>query len=278
MEREKRLLFKNLQEVELKEFSLQFKDEMIKDFKEIFDELPQVALNEFNFITDLMRNNLYGYVYFLHNKLTDLVKIGYTSDLTRRMSDIKEIYQNYVGINPDFELYGLIYASNYIIKKLEKSIHEYYDEYRKYGEWFKVSFDQILIDWFSNTNFITINNVIVNIDDYYEWEYFKNVEKEYNFSWQEIAKFIEYKYNIALPIKENGLSTLFSENNKMFKIYSHYMNNKKGLSCKLIKYKNNKPIVRTYTFGNMNNKYYSILDLKRENFKREDVIKALEII
>ena len=67
-------------------------------------------------------------VYFLHNRLSGLTKIGYTNDLHRRYSEIT----NNIGSKPE-----LIYIDvTPQARKLEEFFHKKFSEFRREGEWF----------------------------------------------------------------------------------------------------------------------------------------------
>ena len=49
----------------------------------------------------LKEKDNFNCVYFIRNKYTNLVKIGSTTDIVRRFSELNSLYKNYLGVNAD---------------------------------------------------------------------------------------------------------------------------------------------------------------------------------
>lgn len=73
----------------------------------------------------------------MRNKYNGLIKIGYTSNITNRLKEIKSICKNYLGENDAIELLGLIDTSFIKPVEFEHFLHKRYKEYNTFGEWFK---------------------------------------------------------------------------------------------------------------------------------------------
>tara|TARA_R110002072_G_C7795090_1_gene521199 strand:- start:58 stop:741 length:684 start_codon:yes stop_codon:yes gene_type:complete len=90
-----------------------------------------------------------GYVYFIAgNENYELIKIGYSINLDKRIKQFKTGFSNGVF------LVGYFYCEDFI--DLEKKLHNKYQSKRKTGEWFKLDKNKV-VD-FINTN----KGVIVN--------------------------------------------------------------------------------------------------------------------
>jgi hypothetical protein len=71
-----------------------------------------------------------GYVYFIKNKTSGLIKIGRTRDIERRVTIFTRLFSFPIELIQHFK------TLNY--EKIEKSFHTFYKSKRKYGEWFKL--------------------------------------------------------------------------------------------------------------------------------------------
>ncbi len=77
----------------------------------------------------------WGFVYFMENRATGLVKIGRTRSLERRVGDVDCAK----GTTPGERAYlGWIKVSADRAAKLEAAMHKRFDQYRKDGEWFQI--------------------------------------------------------------------------------------------------------------------------------------------
>jgi hypothetical protein len=75
-----------------------------------------------------------GYVYFLRSEKSSYVKIGKSKDIDKR---VKQLECNVGKIN----ILGFIYSEDYDL--IEKSLHSTFKDFRKYGEWFDLSFNDV---------------------------------------------------------------------------------------------------------------------------------------
>jgi hypothetical protein len=71
-----------------------------------------------------------GYVYFIQNKTSGLIKIGRTRDIERRVAIFTRLFSFPIDLIQHFK------TLNY--EMIEKSFHTFYKSKRKYGEWFKL--------------------------------------------------------------------------------------------------------------------------------------------
>lgn len=95
-----------------------------------------------------------GYVYIIKNgSKGNMYKIGCASDLDKRLNSYKTSFENGVF------LCGFIETNEYYF--LEKEIHNSFKEKRKTGEWFKLSFEDLL-SIKDNYDFVTKNNFLDN--------------------------------------------------------------------------------------------------------------------
>lgn len=76
-------------------------------------------------------------VYFIGNQSHKWVKIGYTKSLGKRIGDIQ------VGCPFPVEVLRVINSDGDNVRKLEKSLHRKFRDYRMNGEWFRLS-DEIM--------------------------------------------------------------------------------------------------------------------------------------
>ena len=80
-------------------------------------------------------------LYLLHNPVTDLVKVGITSDLRRRMRDLERAGGVRLVI-----FAALMSTDRRSVAKWESAIHARYAEQREQGEWFRIS-GPLLAEW-----------------------------------------------------------------------------------------------------------------------------------
>lgn len=78
-------------------------------------------------------------VYFLKSKVTGLVKIGCSTNVHRRVHEIRA----YAG-DQDLEFSGFIWASQ--PRVLEASIHRELQGFREHGEWFRIDAETTIKD------------------------------------------------------------------------------------------------------------------------------------
>jgi len=195
------------------------------------------------------------------------------------MSQFIQLYQNYVGITPKLKLVGVIFLSEFILKNLEKDIHDFYKEFRKYGEWFDVSIEMVLQDWFFSCEFDFIENTCFIVEDEYEYEYFEDVNRNYNFNNSEIFEFIKSKYDIDFN-KYNFDVISYSLNhknpNRLYQLSKTNEENHIGFECVILSFNDERDnfAQRVYRYGKEGDIFYSIKSLKQKYFNKDDIIKA----
>jgi hypothetical protein len=77
-----------------------------------------------------------GYVYFIGLGKSNVVKIGYSYNLIKRLESFKTVFRN------QLYLYGYIYTEDFRDK--ENELHKKFFEFRTSGEWFKLNRSQII--------------------------------------------------------------------------------------------------------------------------------------
>lgn len=137
-------------------------------------------------------------VYFIRNKYTGYVKIGKTTDLRRRFKEIQNGF-HFLGLDTHELILEAIAYCPYGVdnSKVETYYHQLFKDYRKNGEWFDVSYDQLM-----NTLIIdyVINGVFVTVEDV-----------------------LDYKPDYDFKVVESDVETLRNkEKNELIKKYEHY--------------------------------------------------------
>lgn len=141
--------------------------------------------------------NKKGYVYFIKNGVkSNMVKIGFSFDLDKRLSSYKTSFSEKVF------LIGYIESEQYI--NIEKEIHSYFSEKRKKGEWFELnSFD-----------FLEIKNMydFESVNNFYDKDFKSLNKKEDVLLYSNYIKFVD-------ELKKNeyyNVSDLMIDFNKKF--------------------------------------------------------------
>lgn len=114
------------------------------------DMIEYVGKEEFDEYYSIEKIKSMGkaYVYILHNKDTGLYKIGCTKDLEKRLKQIKNTFKNTLGVEHQLDFFAVVECYNGWEFKIEKLLHNGFDEYRKFGEWFDLNKDKYLYDTF----------------------------------------------------------------------------------------------------------------------------------
>lgn len=186
----------------------------------------QVSLEIYN-----INSQKNGMVYFIKNgKKSNLYKIGCSFDLDKRLKSYKTSFESGVFV------LGLINASDCFV--LEKEIHQTFREKRVNGEWFKLSFEDVLY-----------------LKEVYEVEFFNNFYKN---SVSQINK-TDFQLNsnpkiidLAKNLKPDTI--YYTEN--LFSIYKKKYGNEYKTSS---------------WFGRDLNKCLKILGIKRKNLNKDGV-------
>ena len=166
-------------------------DEIIKseDFKKIVENivnnkltyydwlqnnLPVMSVGEFTFSKKYVLNYFYhcmlmdesndeNVVYFIRNEYTGLLKIGKTNNLSRRITEIERCF-NFLGLDTQKLVIEAISYCPFGINngKVETFYHNLFKEKRKNGEWFDVSYEELMNTLYCD---YIINGVIVAVEN-----------------------------------------------------------------------------------------------------------------
>ena len=156
-------------------------------------------------------------VYFIRNKYNGLLKIGKTNDLQRRINEIESCF-NFLGLDTNELAVEAISYCPYGMNngKVETYYHNLFKEKRKIGEWFDVSYDELLDSLFVN---YIINGVLVTVEDTY---YFPNgvkklklAENDYKLLKKEVTNELKEKVSKQLGILNTDISNIFNINNNI---------------------------------------------------------------
>lgn len=155
-----------LGEMATMQLMLKYSTEYRAKFIIAFQKMKTAMLNMFKakVLDDVLpqNNKLRQYIYVIKNPLNETVKIGVAQDVDKRIKQLQ------TGAGIELELiYKSIICSNAFA--IERDVHEYFKEYRTFGEWFKVNPD-VVIDFLEKQDFIlkseymkyiSINNGII---------------------------------------------------------------------------------------------------------------------
>ena len=156
-------------------------------------------------------------VYFIRNKYNGLLKIGKTNDLQRRINEIENCF-NFLGLDTN-EL--VVEASSYCPYgmnngKVETYYHNLFKEKRKIGEWFDVSYDELLNSLFVD---YIINGVLVTVEDTYDFpngvKKLKLAENDYKLLKKEVTNELKEKVSKQLGILNTDIYNIFNRNNNI---------------------------------------------------------------
>ena len=102
-------------------------------------------------------------VYFLYDNNRNMLKIGQTRDLRRRVKQIKDCCKM-CGVKEDLEIISLCYTHNRHVTQVEKFFHKFFEEYVYEGEWFLVDKKIImskLYDYNKNKKYVVTKEKIL---------------------------------------------------------------------------------------------------------------------
>ena len=156
-------------------------------------------------------------VYFIRNKYNGLLKIGKTNDLQRRINEIESCF-NFLGLDTNELAVEAISYCPYGMNngKVETYYHNLFKEKRKIGEWFDVSYDELLDSLFVN---YIINGVLVTVEDTYDFpngvKKLKLAENDYKLLKKEVTNELKEKVSKQLGILNTDISNIFNRNNNI---------------------------------------------------------------
>ena len=156
-------------------------------------------------------------VYFIRNKYNGLLKIGKTNNLQRRINEIENCF-NFLGLDTNELVVEAISYCPYGMNngKVETYYHNLFKEKRKIGEWFDVSYDELL-----NSLFIDyiINGVLVTVEDTYDFpngvKKLKLAENDYKLLKKEVTNELKEKVSKQLGILNTDIYNIFNRNNNI---------------------------------------------------------------
>ena len=122
-----------------------------------------VVLNYFYHCMLMDESNDENVVYFIRNEYTGLLKIGKTNNLSRRITEIERCF-NFLGFDTQKLVIEAISYCPFGINngKVETFYHNLFKEKRKNGEWFDVSYEELMNTLYCD---YIINGVIVAVEN-----------------------------------------------------------------------------------------------------------------
>ena len=156
-------------------------------------------------------------VYFIRNKYNGLLKIGKTNSLQRRINEIENCF-NFLGLDTNELAVEAISYCPYGMNngKVETYYHNLFKEKRKIGEWFDVSYDELLNSLFVD---YIINGVLVTVEDTYDFpngvKKLKLAENDYKLLKKEVTNELKEKVSKQLGILNTDISNIFNRNNNI---------------------------------------------------------------
>lgn len=156
-------------------------------------------------------------VYFIRNKYNGLLKIGKTNDLQRRINEIENCF-NFLGLDTNELVVEAISYCPYGMNnsKVETYYHNLFKEKRKIGEWFDVSYDELLNSLFVD---YIINGVLVTVEDTYDFpngvKKLKLAENDYKLLKKEVTNELKEKVSKQLGILNTDIFNIFNRNNNI---------------------------------------------------------------
>ena len=156
-------------------------------------------------------------VYFIRNKYNGLLKIGKTNDLQRRINEIENCF-NFLGLDTNELVVEAISYCPYGMNngKVETYYHNLFKEKRKIGEWFDVSYDELLNSLFVD---YIINGVLVTVEDTYDFpngvKKLKLAENDYKLLKKEVTNELKEKVSKQLGILNTDIYNIFNRNNNI---------------------------------------------------------------
>lgn len=249
----------------------------------------------YKILTDNLEENVNEGVYFIRNKVNNLLKIGRSKNLKNRFLSIKSNFK-FCGLKAELEI-ELFIECNFSIE-LEKLLHEEYNDFRESGEWFSID----------NINTQQIMRVVKICENNLKEEKIKvlekcNNEKIINIDSMQICEQKLDKYNIpkqylidksfSYKLYLNLCNIAFWECNKdnqgvenirytLFNYKIRKMSKLFNISCNTIKYKISqipfKIIENKNVYGYNRNNKNLIFESPKENYTTIELVKILQLI
>lgn len=156
-----------------------------------------------------IKEKQFGYVYFVRNGTSGLVKIGKASNLSNRLSGFRTSFNNGVL------LCGFFYCENY--SELERNIHLEFLNKRKNGEWFDLESSS-----FSSKNgFIPVEKYFIKTSSVLDGECFgfESVNSAFG-----VENYYSDFYNYCLLLNKNVSILKNDFYSKILKLNKNYAN------------------------------------------------------
>jgi len=112
----------------------------------IFEVFPQYKIEEFKYLYKLNKyyDGFDGCIYFIRDNTRNLIKIGYTQDLNKRVNDFNKHYE-FCGLESDFSIIACFLTLKDHIKESEKFFHDLFQKFHYRYEWFDINNSELLI-------------------------------------------------------------------------------------------------------------------------------------
>lgn len=142
---------------------LEYKVQLIKtEYKNLFKKFSPEVIAQFYKSYYAISTDQQEFVYFMHNKENNLIKIGHTTDIYSRLSSINSEWKNLYGTENAITLLGVILIPSGKGREAEYMYHERAKEYRRHGEWFELTYNQVVTMFFPS--FEHYNGILVKFD------------------------------------------------------------------------------------------------------------------
>ena len=139
-----------LGEMATMQLMLKYSTEYRAKFILAFQKMKTAIMNMFKakVLDDVLpqNNKLRQYIYVIKNPLNETVKIGVAQDVDKRIKQL----QTGAGIELELIYKSMICSNAFAI---EKDVHKYFEEYRTFGEWFKIN-PEVVVDFLEKQDFI----------------------------------------------------------------------------------------------------------------------------
>ena len=139
-----------LGEMATMQLMLKYSTEYRAKFIIAFQKMKTAMLNMFKakVLDDVLpqNNKLRQYIYVIKNPLNETIKIGVAQDVDKRIKQL----QTGAGIELELIYKSMICSNAFAI---ERDVHEYFKEYRTFGEWFKIN-PEVVINFLEKQDFV----------------------------------------------------------------------------------------------------------------------------
>jgi len=136
---------------------------LCKGYIDIYNNMTKMTshnLNEMYKIYKTLNCDNFPCVYFMRNKYTGYVKVGSTKDPLGRFNTLNSMCANHFGMTDALILEGIIYIPSSKHTQYEKQIHKELKYCQKYGEWFDISYDELINKYLPEGDYY--NNILIS--------------------------------------------------------------------------------------------------------------------